>query len=92
MHPSAQRCVRLPTDSWSCCCTRARAYGEPMSAPMPPTKLDRLELERIVPPREASRLRGESWDSMRRNEPQHVVRLSLRRVGMRVKHALKLAD
>jgi hypothetical protein len=59
-----------------------------MSTP-PKSRLD-LELERIAPPREASRLRGESWDSMKRNEPQHVIQLSPRRVGMRVKHALKL--
>jgi hypothetical protein len=51
-----------------------------------------VELLRIVDPEEAERLSTLSWDTIKRNHGSKIVRLSARRVGMRVGHALMLAD
>jgi hypothetical protein len=50
-----------------------------------------VEMLRIVPPPKAEELSSMSWDTIERNFPHLVVRLSERRVGMRVGHALMLA-
>jgi hypothetical protein len=51
-----------------------------------------LALARIVTLREASQLAGISEDTIRRNHSDKVIRLSPRRLGMRVKDALFLTD
>jgi hypothetical protein len=51
-----------------------------------------LELNRIAPPPECERLSGADWDTLKRNYPDKVVRISKRRVGMRVKDALCLDE
>jgi hypothetical protein len=51
-----------------------------------------LELLRIAEMPEASRLAGVSEDTLQREHPDKVVRLSKRRKGMRVAHALMLAS
>jgi hypothetical protein len=52
--------------------------------------LSPIELERIVTLAEASRLSSESIDTLRRRHGDRIIQLSLRRQGMRVKHALML--
>jgi hypothetical protein len=60
--------------------------------------LTAIELESIRPLAECAKLRGDSTDTIvredkrrvARGEPSQIVRLSERRVGMRLKHALKL--
>ena len=51
-----------------------------------------VELLRIVKPEEAERLSSLSWDTITREHSDKVVQLSDRRVGMRVGHALMLAE
>jgi hypothetical protein len=51
-----------------------------------------LALARIVTLREASQLAGISEDTIRRRHSDKVIRLSPRRLGMRVKDALFLTD
>ena len=51
-----------------------------------------VELLRIVEPHEAERLSGVSWDTLKRRHADKIVRMSERRVGMRVGHALMLAN
>jgi hypothetical protein len=51
-----------------------------------------IELLRIVPPDEAERLSSADWDTLKRNHSDKVVKISKRREGMRVGHALMLAD
>jgi hypothetical protein len=51
-----------------------------------------IELLRIVPPEEATRLSTLSWDTILRNHRDKVVHLSKRRVGIRVGHVLMLAN
>jgi hypothetical protein len=51
-----------------------------------------VELLRIVNPEEAERLSTLSWDTIKRNHSDKIVRLSARRVGMRVGHCLMLAS
>jgi hypothetical protein len=46
---------------------------------------------RIAPPPEAEKLAGADWDTLKRNYPDKVVKISQRREGMRVGHALMLA-
>ena len=48
------------------------------------------ELNRIVRPPEAERLSGRHWDTIVRNNPELVIRMGKRCVGMRVGHALQL--
>lgn len=54
-------------------------------------ELTPIELERIVSLEEASRLSSESVDTILRNHRDKVIQLSPRRLGMRVKHVLRLA-
>jgi hypothetical protein len=54
---------------------------------MPP-----LELLRIVELEEAGRLSGLSTDTLVRSHPDKIVKLSPRRNGMRVAHALMLGE
>jgi hypothetical protein len=49
-----------------------------------------IELHRIVSLREAARLRGESEDNLKRHNRDKIVRLSTRRLGMKIGHALNL--
>jgi len=49
-----------------------------------------LELNRIVPLDQAARLRGAHQDTLKRNDANRIIKLSPRRQGMRVKHALLL--
>jgi hypothetical protein len=50
-----------------------------------------IEMLRVAPPAETERLSSLSWDTIEREHPDKIVRLSKRRVGMRVGHALMLA-
>ena len=50
------------------------------------------ELDRIAAPPECERLSGASWDTLRRARPDKVVQISPRRVGMTVRHALRLDE
>ena len=63
--------------------------------PAPSTRkfaLDReRELDRVVTLRDASQLSTLSEDTIRRRHGDKIVRLSTRRVGMRLRHALALA-
>jgi hypothetical protein len=52
--------------------------------------LSPLELNRIVRPPEAERLSGQHWDTLQRNYPELIIKMSKRVVGMRVGHALQL--
>jgi hypothetical protein len=49
-----------------------------------------LELERIVSLQEAARISDLSPDSWKRNHPDKLVRLSPRRLGIRLRDALML--
>jgi hypothetical protein len=51
-----------------------------------------LELLRIAEMPEAARLAGLSGDTLLREHPDKIVRLSKRRKGMRVAHALMLRE
>ncbi len=51
-----------------------------------------LELEKIISLREAEQISGESEDTIKRHRPEVIIRLSRRRLGIRVKHALRLAE
>lgn len=52
--------------------------------------LSAIELNRIAPPPECERLSSLSWDTLEREYPQHIIKLSERRKGMRVRHALMI--
>jgi hypothetical protein len=49
-----------------------------------------IEMERIVPLKEAARLAGCSPDTLKRNHRNKIVQISDRRIGMRVRDALQL--
>jgi hypothetical protein len=51
-----------------------------------------LELLRIAEMSEASRLAGASGDTLKREHPDKIVKISRRREGMRVAHALMLRE
>jgi hypothetical protein len=51
-----------------------------------------LELLRVAELSEAARLAGASPDTLAREHPDKIVRISRRRVGMRVCHALMLRE
>jgi hypothetical protein len=51
-----------------------------------------IEMQRIVPLAEAARLRGVSLDTLRRTQRDKFVKLSPRRLGMRVFDALYALD
>ena len=54
-------------------------------------ELSAVEANRIVTPEEAERLSSLSWDTIEREYAQYIIRLSKRRHGIRVRHALMLA-
>jgi hypothetical protein len=56
------------------------------------TMLPPLELLRVAEMPEAARLAGASPDTLEREHPDKIVRISRRRKGMRVAHALMIRD
>ena len=54
--------------------------------------LSPLELLRVAKMPEAERLSGTSADTLKRKYPQWIVQVSERRLGMRVGHALLIAE
>jgi hypothetical protein len=50
------------------------------------------ELLRVVERPEAERLSGLSWDTIRRRYPELILKLSPRRIGMRMINVLRLAQ
>jgi hypothetical protein len=56
------------------------------------TKLTPIELLRVASMQEAAHLSGLSPDQLAREHPDKVMKLSTRRLGMRVAHALLLSD
>lgn len=66
--------------------------AENMTDPNPLTGPTWIELERIAPIAEAERLSGLSAATLCRLFPNKIVRLSPRRIGMRVKDALMLVE
>jgi hypothetical protein len=56
----------------------------------PEFELSAIEANRIVAPKEAERLSSLSWDTIEREYARYIIRLSERRNGMRVRHALML--
>jgi hypothetical protein len=57
-----------------------------------PTALPLIERLRIIPIAEAVRLSGVSEDGLRRHYPEKIIRLSPRRIGMRLGDALMLGE
>jgi hypothetical protein len=53
---------------------------------------DFLELKRIAPLSEVAKLTGLSVDTIRRNHRDRIIKLSPRRVGMRIEDALLLSE
>jgi hypothetical protein len=51
-----------------------------------------LELERVIPLGEAEQITNLSSDTIKRRYPDHVVRLSPRRVGIKLRSALAIAS
>ena len=51
-----------------------------------------LELQRVVTLREAAEISGISLDTIRRRYPQIIIKLSPRRVGVRLRDALSIGD
>jgi hypothetical protein len=51
-----------------------------------------LELLRVAEMPEAARLAGASQDTLKREHPDKIVKISRRREGMRVAHALMLRE
>lgn len=50
-----------------------------------------VELQRIIDLKEAARLSGVSVDTLKRNHSHNILRLSPRRLGMRISDALRLS-
>jgi hypothetical protein len=78
---------------------RARHHAELLAGvarqgPFKPTSelLAGLEGERIISLPEAARLNGTSVDTIRRRHADKILRMSDKRVGMRLKDALGLAQ
>jgi hypothetical protein len=53
-----------------------------------PTKLSEIELNKIIPLAEAVKLSSVSDDGWRRHYAHRLVRLTPKRVGVRLRHAL----
>ena len=51
-----------------------------------------LELQRVVTLREAAEISGISLDTIRRRHPQIIIKLSPRRIGVRLRDALSIGD
>jgi hypothetical protein len=50
-----------------------------------------IELQRIVSLKEGAKLQGSSVDTIKRRQPDKIIRISLRRLGIRVRDALLVA-
>jgi hypothetical protein len=50
-----------------------------------------IELQQIISLKEAAKLQGSSVDTIRRRQSDKIIRVSPRRVGMRVRDALLVA-
>ena len=55
-------------------------------------ELDLLELDRIVTLKQAAELMGVSMSTLRRHYTDKMIKLSERRLGMRIKDALQLGE
>jgi hypothetical protein len=53
-----------------------------------PTKLSEIELNRIIPIRDAVELSSVSDDGWRRHHSDKLIQLTPKRVGVRLRHAL----
>jgi hypothetical protein len=51
-----------------------------------------IELQRVIPVRQAAELAGISKDTLVRNHPEIVIKLSTRRVGVRLRDALAIGS
>jgi hypothetical protein len=51
-----------------------------------------LELQRVITLREAAEISGISLDTIRRRYPQIIIKLSPRRVGVRLRDALSIGE
>ena len=51
-----------------------------------------IEMQRIVPLKEAARLAGCSADTLKRNHRDKIVQISDRRIGMRIRDALQFGE
>jgi hypothetical protein len=60
--------------------------------PQDPKLFNLVEMQRVVSLAEASRLRGVSIDTLKRTQRDKILRLSPRRLGMRVFDALYALD
>ena len=49
-----------------------------------------LELLRVLPVEQAAEIAGISKDTLRRNHPEIIIKLSTRRVGVRLRDALAI--
>ena len=63
---------------------KPKSYQAPLSK--------RLESERIVSLKEAAQLRGVSVDTLKRNDRDKIIKLSKRRLGVKLKDVLQLDD
>src|SRR5262245_19998374 len=72
--------------------TSAACLPGATSARGPPDEPSWIELQRVAPLAEASRLSGLSIDTLKRRHADKIVRLSPRRLGMRVKDALLIGS
>lgn len=53
-------------------------------------KLSEVELNRIAGPAESARLSGCCWETLKRTRPDKVIKISPRRVGMRLRDVLMI--
>ena len=60
--------------------------------PIPPSsELSALERERVLGKAETVRVSGMSWDTIRRNHGDKIIRLSPRRVGVKLRDVISLS-
>jgi hypothetical protein len=55
------------------------------------SELSALELERVAAAPEIKRITGLSFDTVKRHYPDKIVRVSPRRIGMRIRDVLAIA-
>jgi hypothetical protein len=70
----------------------ATGGGSRMSEQVEKHRPDWLELERIVLLDEAERITSLSSDTLKRRYPSCIVKLSPRRVGMKLRHVLAISS
>ena len=51
-----------------------------------------LERKKIIPLQQGAKLQNTSVDTLKRNHPDKIIKLSKRRLGIRLEHALMLSD